>query len=186
MGPPLSRRVAEDEPFAQSVEHLRRGDFSFSEPLFADHTEAHPCELFRWFAEGRFRDIPDALLEAFTCACFLGKASVVKSLLAEGVDAEGGAATGLNALHWAVNRGQLETVQLLLETGVSLEVRNTYGGTALGAAIWAAFYEPRPDHVAIIEALLKAGARVEAVDYPTGAEAIDALLERYGAKGEAS
>ena len=36
--------------------------------------------------------------------------------------------------------------------------------------------------MAIIEALLKSGARVEAVDYPTGAETIDALLERYGAK----
>jgi len=174
--------VTEDNDFAQAVEHLRRGDFSYSEPLFADHTAVQPCQIVRWLAEGRFREAPDALREAFTCACFLGKTSVVKAFLGEGVDAEGGAATGLNALHWSVNRGQLETVQLLLETGVSLEVRNMYGGTALGAAIWAFFYEKRPSHVAIIEALLKAGARVEAVDYPTGAEAIDVLLERHGAR----
>jgi ankyrin repeat protein len=174
--------LAEDDEFPLAVEHLLRGDFSFLEPLFTDESASHPCQVVQWLGAGRFRDAPDALREAFTCACFLGKAGVVQAFLGEGVDAEGGAATGMNALHWAVNRGQLETVQLLLETGVSLEVRNMYGGTALGAAIWAAFHESRPAHVAIIEALLKSGARVEAVDYPTGAETIDALLERYGAK----
>ena len=179
----MIRHGSEDDHFAKAVEHLRRGDFSISEPLFTDHTASRPCQVVRWLAEGRFRDIPDVLREAFTCACFLGKTTVVKSLLEEGADAEGGAATGLNALHWAVNRGQLETVQLLLETRASLEVRNMYDGTALGAALWAAIYESRPAHVAIIEALLKAGAQVAAVDYPTGVTAIDVLLERYGARG---
>ena len=62
-----------------------------------------------------------------------------------------------------MNRGQRETAQLLLETRASLEVRNLYGRTALGAAIWAAIDESRPSHVAIVDGLLKAGARVEAV-----------------------
>jgi hypothetical protein len=176
----MASHGAEDDHFARSIEHLRRGDFSLSEALFADHAASHPCQVTRWLAEGRFRGIPDALREAFTCACFLGKTSVVKSLLDQGVHAEGGAATGMNALHWAVNRGQLETVQLLLEARPSLEVRNMYGGTALGAAIWAAIHESRPSHVAIIEALLRAGAQVETIDYPTGVQAIDVLLERYG------
>ena len=176
--------VAEDDHFASAVEHLRRGDFSFSEPLFADHTASNPCQVAQWLAEGRFRDIPDVFQEAFTCACFLGKTSVVKFLLGEGADAEGGSATGMNALHWAVNRGQLETVQLLLDAGVSLEVRNMYGGTALGTTIWAAIHETRTAHVAIIETLLKAGARVQAVDYPTGIEPIDVMLERYGARSD--
>ena len=180
----MAGHAAEDDRFAKSVERLRRGDFSFSEPLFADHMASRPCQVVRWLAEGRFRDIPDALREAFTCACFLGKTSVVKSLLEEGVEVEGGAATGMNALHWAVNRGQLETVQLLLETRASLEVRNTYGGTALGAAVWASIHESRPAHVAIIEALLEAGAQVGAVDYPTGIQAIDVLLERHGARSD--
>jgi hypothetical protein len=182
----MAGQVAERDPFARAVEHLRRGDFSLLEPLFADHTATLPCQVVRWFAEGRFREAPDALGEAFTCACFLGQTSVVKSLLAAGADAEGGVATGLNALHWAVNRGQLETVQLLLETRASLETRNMYGGTALGAAVWAAIHEHRPTHAAIIEALLDAGAQMQAVDYPTGVEWIDALLKRHGAASERS
>lgn len=176
--------MAEDDQFPEWVEHLRRGDFSFSEPLFADHTASQPCRMVRWVAAGRFRDVPDALLEAFTCACFLGKTSVVRSLLGQGLDAAGGAATGLDALHWAVNRGHLETVELLLERRPSLEVRNMYAGTALGVAIWSAVHEPRPAHLAIIEALLEAGADVGAVDHPTGIEGIDALLERYGAASD--
>lgn len=176
---------AVDEHFAESVEHLRRGDFSLSEPLFAEHSALQPCQVVRWLTEGRFRDIPDVLREAFTCAAFLGKTSVLKSLLDQGVDTEGGAATGMNALHWAVNRGQLEAVQLLLDAGAPPEVRNDYGGTALGAAVWATLHEPRPSHPAIVEALLKAGARVETVDYPTGVDVLDGLLRRYGAKSDA-
>jgi len=38
--------------------------------------------------------------------------------------------------------------------------------------VWSAIHEPRPTRVEIIEALLRAGAGVEAVCYPTGAEAI--------------
>jgi hypothetical protein len=164
--------------FQSAVEGLRRGDFSALAPLFDDHTSSHPCDVMRWLAEGRFRDVPDALQEAFTCACFLGRTSVVSALLAQGIDALGGAGTGMNALHWAANRGQLETVRLLLETRPTLEVRNMHGGTVLGTAIWSAIHEPRPAHVAIIEALLEAGARRESVDYPTGVEQIDRLLAR--------
>ena len=174
--------MSDADRFHSTVEGFRRGDFSASAPFFESSDPSQPCPVVRWFADGRFRDFPDALLEAFTCACFLGQTSVVKHLLAEGVDPQGGAATGLNALHWAVNRGQLETVKLLLRNRPSLEVRNMYGGTPLGAAIWSAIHETRPAHPAIIGALLEAGARVDAVDYPTGVESIDRLLERYGAK----
>jgi ankyrin repeat protein len=180
----MAGQTAEDERFQAAVAGLRRGDFSTSAPLFARAVPSEPCRVLQWVKDGRFREVPDALDEAFTCACFLGETRVASELLAEGLDSQGGAATGLNALHWAVNRGQLETVRMLLGKRPLLEVRNMYGGTVLGAAIWAAIYEPRPEHLAIIEALLKAGAIPAAVEYPTGVEPIDGLLERYGAKSD--
>ena len=166
--------------FEHAVRSLRRGDFSALAPLFDQHTPSRPCQVVEWYADGRFRDTPDALLEMFTCACFLGRTDVVRVLLADGVDPLGGAATGVNALHWSANRGQLETLKVLLEAGAPLEVRNMYGGTALGMAIWSAVHEPRPAHLEIIDALLEAGARRDAVSYPTGVPPIDLLLARDG------
>jgi hypothetical protein len=57
-----------------------------------------------------------------------------------------------------------------------------YGGTVLSGTVWSAIHEPRPAHVEIIKQLLSAGASVDAVEYPTGTEAIDRLLEQYGAR----
>ena len=170
------------ERFSAAVAALRRGDFSDSAALFANHRPSRPCSIVRWLQDGRFREAPDALLEALTCACFLGETEVARELLAHGLDPQGGNATGLNALHWAANRGQLETVRMLLERRPLLEVRNMYGGTVLSGTVWSAIHEPRPAHVEIIEELLKAGARVDAVEYPTGTEVLDRVLERYGAK----
>jgi hypothetical protein len=104
---------------------------------------------------------------------------VAEYLLNQGVDPTAG--TGLDALHWAANRGQLESVRLLLRIIAPLETRSIYGGTVLGTAIWSSFQEPRPDHLQIIQELLNAGARVSEVEYPTGDERIDALLKRHGA-----
>jgi hypothetical protein len=177
----MAERVSDAERFQAAVAGLRRGDFTASAPLFATHTPSQPCSIVGWLNSGCFADAPDALREALTCACFLGETTVARELLAHGVDPQGGSGTGMNALHWAANRGQLDTVRMLLERQPPLEVRNMYGGTVLGGTVWSAIHEPRPAHVEIIEELLRAGARVDAVEYPTGAEAIDRLLEQYGA-----
>lgn len=103
-------------------------------------------------------------------------------LLKQGVDPAAGDKTGSNAVHWAADRGQLDTVRLLIERKAPLEVKNMYGGTVLGATVWSAIHEPRPNHFAIIEALIEAGARIEEAGYPTGSEAVDAVLRRHGAK----
>lgn len=163
----------DDLLFRDAVQGLQRGDFSRLEPLFTSG------QITRWHEAGRLADQPKAVAEALTCACFLGRADVAEYLLNQGVDPTAGAGTGLDALHWAVNRGQLESVRLLLRRKAPLETRSMYGGTALGTAIWSALHEPRLDHLQIIQELLHAGARVSEVEYPTGNERIDALLKLH-------
>jgi hypothetical protein len=43
-----------------------------------------------------------------------------------------------------------------------MEIKNPYGGTSLGGALWGALNTPdNGDYVAVVGALLAAGARVE-------------------------
>jgi hypothetical protein len=170
----------DDATFPDAVEGLHRGDFSRLEPLFDERSgRSGKPRIIEWLDEGRFRDQPKALAEALTCASFLGRTRVAEYLLKQGVNPSGGAGTGLDALHWAANRGQLEAVRLLIRAKAPLETRSMYGGTALGTAIWSAINEPRPDHLQIIEELLKAGAHLEDADYSTGHKQIDAILQPY-------
>jgi len=166
--------------FDDALEGLKRGDFSRLDPLFQSKSGSPP-QIIVWVDEGRFRGHDQELFEALTCACFNGRTEVAEYLLNRGIGPSGGAGTGLDALHWAVNRGQLEAVRLLIRHRVPLESRSMYDGTALGTAVWSAINEPRADHFTIIEELLVAGARVQEAGYLTGRDRIDALLRRYGA-----
>jgi hypothetical protein len=168
--------------FSGAVQGLQRGDFSRLAPLLEDRPlERRPCQIIEWCDKGYFAAEPAALAEALTCACFLGRTGVAEFLLDRGVDPAAGAGTGLNAFHWAANRGQSETVRLLIRRKAPLETRSMYGGTVLGTAVWSAINEPRPGHLQIIEELLVAGARLVEAGYPTGHEQVDAVLRRYGA-----
>jgi hypothetical protein len=170
----------DDAMFRDALEGLHRGDFSRLEPLFEERSgRSGTPQIVEWHKLGRLRDQPQALAEALTCATFLGRTSVAEYLLKQGVDPSGGAGTGLDALHWAANRGQLEAVRLLVRANAPLETRSMYGGTALGTAIWSAINEPRRDHLQIIEELLDAGARLDDTEYPTGHQRIDTILQRY-------
>ena len=175
--------AGDDAVFSDALQGLQRGDFSRLEPLFEGEIgpTGGQARIVEWCEEGRFSHEPDALAEALTCACFLGRTSVADYLLKRGVDPSAGARTGLDAFHWAANRGQLEAVRLLLRCKAPLETRSMYGGTVLGTAVWSAINEPRPDHLQIIEELLDAGARLGEVDYPTGNVHLDAVLQRHGA-----
>ena len=168
---------------ADAIAGLRSGDFSRLAPLFGpatdDADDAAAVPIIDWCASGAFDAAPDALAEALTCASFLGRTRVIAYLLDRGVDVAAGRATGLDALHWAVNRGQLAAVRLLVERGAPLETRSRYGGTALGTAAWSAVHEPRAGHLAVIALLLEAGAKADAVERPTGNAAVDALLARH-------
>lgn len=172
---------ASDERFRDALAGLQRGDFSRLSPLF-ESSGAAPSAIVQWYEEGRFNDHPLESAEALTCASFLGKTDVVEYLMAQGVAPSGGIGTGLNALHWAANRGQIAAVRLLLEHNAQLETRNAYDGTVLGGTVWAAIHETKPDHLAVIELLSKAGADVSESGYPTGDARVDALLRRFGAE----
>ena len=179
-----NRCTSEDNVlFQDAVQGLCAGDFSRLEPLFdKDSTDDHlRCRIIVWNENDLFANAPRALEEAMTCACFLGRMDVAAYLIAQGVDASGGANTGLNSIHWAANRGQLEAVMLLINCKVPFETRSRYGSTVLGTAVWSAINEPRAEHLCIIEELLKAGALLEGAGYPTGNEPVDELLKRYGA-----
>lgn len=114
---------------------------------------------------------------AFLYACGYGWNDVVEFMLDAGVPAGVSPKNGFSALHWAAEFGHLETVKLLLAHHAPLEVKNVYGGTVLGQAVWSAIHEPRPDHLKIIELLVAAGAKV-GEDWFTGRQEIDAALQR--------
>jgi Ankyrin repeats (3 copies) len=167
-----------ESAFRNAVKGLIAGDFSRLEPLFEDW-DGRPCRIIEWCEAGMFASEPKALDEALSCACFVGRPNVLEYLLNHGVSPEGGSNTGVNGFHWAANRGQLEVVRLLIDHGAPLESRNMYGGTVLGMTVWSALNEPKPNHVPIIEALIKAGANVDDVGYPSGKQAVDEVFRRF-------
>jgi len=177
---------SDNQTFSDAVLGLERGDFTLLDPLLEQNLTSGECPIITWYNEGRFANEPKALNGALTCACFNGRTMVAEFLLTKGVDPSAGNGTGLNAFHWAANRGQLETVKLLIERKAPLEVESMYGGTVLGTAIWSAVNEPKPDHLAIIEALIQAGANLDAAEYPTGNAQVDELLRRHGRKVDES
>ncbi|HUH63796.1 MAG TPA: ankyrin repeat domain-containing protein [Terracidiphilus sp.] len=96
-------------------------------------------------------------------ACQFGRNRVVEYLLSLGFDLGMHDGNGQTALHHAVIGAQLETVRLLLKHGAPLEVKNGYGGTVLGQAVWSTTNAASPKAwLPIIELLLESGAKVEA------------------------
>jgi len=117
----------------------------------------------------------------FMWACEYGRDTVVEFLINAGVEV-GLQVGGFTGLHWAAHGGHLETVKLLLKHGAPLEAKNSYGGTPLWQALWAAMNSDlNLDHVPVVECLIAAGAKVEP-DWKTGIERVDEVLRRGKAK----
>jgi hypothetical protein len=94
--------------------------------------------------------------KGFIAACNCGRIDVADFLLNRGVNIA--ASNGQSGLHLAAHAGKLEMVKFLLDHNAPLELVNEYGGTVLGQALWSAYNDPRPNHLAIVETLLNAGA----------------------------
>ena len=116
--------------------------------------------------------------QAFIEACLNGRTSVAEFLLEQGVDPRSQVNSGQTGLHYAALMGHLETVHMLLQRNVPLEVKNMYDGTVLGQALWSAFNDPKSQHLPIIEALIAAGAKIA----PDWHRWIDELRQRDGTK----
>ncbi|MBC7783805.1 MAG: ankyrin repeat domain-containing protein [Burkholderiales bacterium] len=168
--------------FEDTVSGLQAGDFSRLAPLFERTLNGDTCPIVNWHKAGRFDGHAAAAAEAFTCACFNGCVDVAEYFLMRGMDPSGGAGTGLNAFHWAVNRGHLSITKLLIRHRAPLETKNAYGGTVLGCAVYSAVHEQRPDHLPIILDLLDSGADVDAAAFPSGDADVDEVLRAYRAR----
>ena len=167
------QRLLED-----AIHALDKGDYSLLEKMM----DQHGASLIDLLTVAGAPQVP--MEQAFTWACMLGRTDDARFLLDQGVDPLAGDNTGLNGFHYAAWHGHLDTVKLLIERKVPLEVRNMYGGTVLGSVLHAVVNRPTPEHVAIVALLLEAGAKVEDdPDYPTGNERVDELLRRHAAKG---
>lgn len=121
----------------------------------------------------------------------VGNADGVRRLLDLGVDVravyrEGDdywdVARDSMALHVAAWRARHTTVKLLLERGAPVDAPDGKGRTALVLAVracvdsyWADRRSPES-----VEALLRAGASVSGVAFPSGYAEVDDLLRRYG------
>jgi len=122
--------------------------------------------------------------DGFLWACEYGRNSVVEFLLAKAVEPAAHSRDGQTGLHWAVIGGQIDTVQLLLRHNAPLEMKNSYGGTVLGQALWSAANGGDPAlYVAILETLVEAGARVPERHAAVN-EQIDHWLARHGCRTE--
>lgn len=92
-------------------------------------------------------------------------------------------APGSTALHVAAWRASHETVKALLARGAPVNVKDGQGRTPLALAVracvdsyWTGLRAPDS-----VEALLRGGASIEGVRYPSGYDAVDSLLRLGGA-----
>jgi len=145
--------------FCYTIAAMERGDFSALESAIGP--DRFHDQIMNWFDSGMFESEQETLDEIFAAACMLGYAETSEYLLDKGVDPYGGMKTGLSGFHYAASSGRLNVIELLINRGVRMEVKNMYGGTVFEQAIWSAINEHSPDHAAIVEALIQAGAAVD-------------------------
>lgn len=87
------------------------------------------------------------------------------------------------AIHVAAWRARHATVKLLIERGSPVDVPDGRGRTPLALAVRACVDSYWSEHRSpeSVEALLRAGAEVDGVPFPSGYEEVDETLRQYGA-----
>ena len=122
------------------------------------------------------------LEEAFWCACKYGYTEVMECLLKCGVDIDAKGGANNTGLMLASQRGRRDTVEMLLDFGASVALKNDYGGTALGSALYFLANHPAPDadYAGVIELLINAGSEFNFADTLTGDDKVDDMLRKRG------
>ena len=111
------------------------------------------------------------------------RTGAVRALLAAGMPVDARAANGATALHWACWKGYADLAKLLLDHGASLIAEDDeFHGTPPG---WFGHgaqncCEEGGDYAEVARVLIAAGAKIPAVDIPTGRPDVDAVLREYG------
>jgi hypothetical protein len=127
---------------------------------------------------------PAELNDALRCACVYGRTEIAELLVGRGADLAEGSGDGQTPAHMAVIAGHMETLKMLLAHRPPLEQKNAYGGTVLGQTLWSAAHGGDPDrYIAIIDALLAAGAKLPDRHVPVNAK-VDAFLLSKGSHPE--
>ena len=140
--------------------------------------------FFRDGGDTASRPTPKHLNEGFLFACRYGHTSVVEFLIENSADLAAHARDGQTGLHLAAMGVHSDTMYVLLKRNAPLEAENVYGGTVLGQTLWSAAHDPDPDrYIAVLDALVAAGARVPAQHAPISAS-LDEWLTRHGSKTE--
>ncbi len=113
----------------------------------------------------------------------LGKTDAVILMLDLGFDINERGEWAGPVIQQAAWHGHVELVERLIERGADLELLNKYGGTALGATVFATEMLQIPDadtrFIEIAEALLDAGAKLLPHLVTTGNEAMSEFLQTY-------
>ena len=107
----------------------------------------------------------------------------VRALLAAGVPVNARGGGGATALHWACWKGYGDLAKLLLDRGASLTVEDDqFHGTPPGWFGHGAQNcdEAGSDYAEVARVLIAAGAKIPAVDMPTGRPEVDAVLRENG------
>ena len=156
----IGRKESKPLIFQYAVAAMVRGDFSALESTVGGPDSFHDA-VVDWYEKGYFENESETLAEIFSAACMLGHERTAEYLLDKGVDPLAGTRTGLNGFHYAASSGRLSVIKLLIARNVPMEEKNMYGGTVFEQAMWSAVNEYTPDHAAIIEELVRAGAVVD-------------------------
>lgn len=151
----IAGKLAHEELWPYVTKALDAGDFTWLDKLL-ETQNASLIELLE--ANGEPKEYME---EAFAWACMVGRTDDAEALLDKRVDPYAGMKTGLAGFHYAVSSGRLDTVKMLIERKVPMDIENMYGGNIWGQALWSAVNEHKAEHAAIIEALLEAGAEIE-------------------------
>ena len=122
------------------------------------------------------------LEEAFWSACKYGHTGVAECLLKRGVDIDVKGGANNTGLMLASQRGRRDTVEMLLGCGTSVELKNDFGGTALGSTMYFLTNHPviGADYAGVIELLLNAGSEFNFSDKATGDDKVDDMLRKRG------
>ena len=122
------------------------------------------------------------LEEAFWSACKYDHTEVAECLLKCGLDIDAKGGANNTGLMLASQRGRRDMVEMLLGYEASVELKNDYGGTALGSALYFLANHPVPDadYAGVIELLLNAGSEFNFSDKATGNDEVDDMLRRRG------